>query len=173
MKFSVGCFFCLSSISVGLINPIAQGSSLVWSENFSVDTLDSDKWTVETGDGSQYGISGWGNQELQWYLGDNCKIEQNKLILTAKMERVRGYSYTSCRLITKGKFSLKYGRVEARIKLPGGQGIWPAFWMLPEKNTYGTWAASGEIDIMEAVNLTPGAEKGTIHGTIHYGGVWA
>ena len=77
--------------------------------------------------------------------------------------------YTSARINTVDRFAFRYGRIEARIRLPAGQGIWPAFWLLPQDNTYGSWAASGEIDVMEAANI--GASGGnTVLGTIHYGG---
>ena len=80
-------------------------------------------------------------------------------------------NYTSARINTRDRFAFKYGRIEARIRLPGGQGLWPAFWLLPQDDVYGGWAASGEIDVMEAVNL--GAAGGnTVFGTIHYGGEW-
>ena len=82
-----------------------------------------------------------------------------------------GKNYTSARINTRDRFAFRYGRIEARIRLPGGQGTWPAFWLLPQDDVYGTWAASGEMDIMEAVNL--GASGGnTVHGTLHYGGAW-
>ena len=87
-------------------------------------------------------------------------------------------SFTSARLRTRGKAAWRYGRIEVRARLPQGQGTWPAIWMLPEASTYGGWAASGEIDILEAVNLgvpcasCPGGKQNTILGTLHFGGVW-
>ena len=79
-------------------------------------------------------------------------------------------SDSSARLLSRGKGDFKYGRVEAKLKLPYGQGLWPAFWMLPTDEAYGGWAASGEIDILEAINLGPGNNK--VYGTLHYGGQW-
>jgi len=79
--------------------------------------------------------------------------------------------YTSARLRTLGKADWKYGRIEVSAKLPAGQGIWPAVWMLPTDYVYGGWAASGEIDIMEAVNLSQGDQM-KVHGTLHYGREW-
>ena len=145
--------------------------TLVWSDEFDAVQLDPETWYFEDGDGSQYGIPGWGNNELQWYLADSAELSNGNLVITARRESVSGKSYTSARLNTRDRFAVRYGRIEARIRLPGGQGIWPAFWMLPQDNVYGTWAASGEIDIMEAVNL---GESGgnTVHGTLHYGGAW-
>ena len=151
---------------------IPSGSKfLVWSEEFNGSSLDSNLWFSETGDGSQYGLSGWGNNELQWYLPANATVAAGKLTITTKKETQNGYDYNSARIITRDKFAFRYGRIEASIRLPAGQGIWPAFWLLPQASPspYGTWAASGEIDIMEAVN--PAATGGnTIYGTIHYGG---
>ncbi|NOR35606.1 MAG: family 16 glycosylhydrolase [Woeseiaceae bacterium] len=145
--------------------------TLVWSDEFDAEQLDPESWFFEAGDGSQYGIPGWGNNELQWYLPDSAQLENGNLVITARNEVSNGKNYTSARLITRDRFAFRYGRIEARMKLPGGQGIWPAFWMLPQDDVYGTWAASGEIDVMEAVNL--GASGGnTVHGTLHYGGEW-
>jgi len=141
----------------------------VWSDEFNGAQLDSDNWFAETGDGSQYGLTGWGNNELQWYLPANAETTGGNLVITAKQEMQNGYNYTSARIITRDKFAFRYGRIEARIRLPGGQGLWPAFWLLSQDDAYGTWAASGEIDIMEAVNLDPPGNN-TIYGTIHYGG---
>ena len=145
--------------------------TLVWSDEFDAAQLDPESWFFEEADGSQYGIPGWGNNELQWYLPDSAQLENGNLVITARNEVSNGKNYTSARINTRDRFALRYGRIEARMKLPGGQGIWPAFWMLPQDDVYGTWAASGEIDVMEAVNL--GASGGnTVHGTLHYGGEW-
>ncbi|MGI9202259.1 MAG: glycoside hydrolase family 16 protein [Woeseiaceae bacterium] len=149
----------------------ATGRTLVWSDEFNAEKLDPEKWFFESGDGSQYGLNGWGNDELQWYLPDNALLLDGKLVITARSEVNNGYQYTSGRIITRDRFAFRYGRVEARMRLPGGQGLWPAFWLFPQDATYGGWAASGEIDIVEAVNL--GAAGGNdVHGTIHYGGEW-
>jgi len=145
--------------------------TLVWSDEFDGAQLDPEVWFFEEGDGSQYGIPGWGNNELQWYLPDSAELSNGLLIITAREEAQSGKSYTSARLNTRDRFAFRYGRIEARIRLPAGQGLWPAFWLLPQDDVYGTWAASGEIDIMEAINL--GASGGnTVHGTLHYGGQW-
>ncbi len=145
--------------------------TLVWSDEFDAAQLDPESWFFEEGDGSQYGIPGWGNNELQWYLPNSAQLENGNLVITARNEVSNGRNYTSARINTRDRFAFRYGRIEARMRLPGGQGIWPAFWLLPQDEVYGTWAASGEIDIMEAINL--GASGGnTVHGTLHYGGVW-
>ncbi len=143
--------------------------TLVWSDEFDGTALDPEVWFFEEGDGSQYGIPGWGNNELQYYLPDNARLEGGSLIIEAKQEAVGAFNYTSARINTRDRVAVRYGRIEARMKLPGGQGLWPAFWMLAQDSPYGGWAASGEIDIMEAVNLG-GTGGNKVLGTIHYGG---
>lgn len=155
--------------NVDVDHDVPASWTLIWNDEFDAARLDPEVWFFENGDGSQYGIPGWGNNELQWYLEDSAELRDGLLVITAREESVGGKNYTSARINTRNRFAFRYGRVEARIRLPGGQGIWPAFWMLPQEDVYGTWAASGEIDIVEAVNL--GAAGGnTIFGTIHYGG---
>ena len=160
------------ALTVELNEPITPGGArtLVWSDEFDGERLDPQRWFFETGDGSQYSLVGWGNDELQWYLPDSALVENGLLLVTARRESESGYDYTSARLHSRGRFAFRYGRIEARIRLPGGQGLWPAFWLLPQEDTYGTWAASGEIDIMEARNLG-GTGGNTVFGTLHYGGV--
>jgi len=143
--------------------------TLVWSDEFDAGQLDPEAWFFENGDGSQYGIPGWGNNELQWYLEDSAELRDGMLVITAREESVGGKNYTSARINTRDRFAFRYGRIEARIRFPGGQGLWPAFWLLPQDEVYGTWAASGEIDVVEAVNLG-GTGDNTVYGTIHYGG---
>jgi beta-glucanase (GH16 family) len=143
--------------------------TLVWSDEFEGSQLNGRIWFFETGDGTEYGIPGWGNNELQYYLPDNAQLEDGVLKITAREETVGPFDYTSARINTRDRFAFQYGRIEARMRLPGGQGIWPAFWMLAQDSPYGGWAASGEIDIMEATNLGVGG-KNTVLGTIHYGG---
>ena len=161
------------SLNVANNSAVSAGGTLnlVWSDEFDGVQLDPYVWFFESGDGSQYGIPGWGNNELQWYLPDSAELSNGRLIITARRESQGGKDYTSARINTRDRFAFRYGRIEARIRLPGGQGLWPAFWLMPQDDTYGTWAASGEIDVMEAVNL--GASGGNVvHGTIHYGGEW-
>ena len=156
---------------------VSNGNSrqLVWRDEFDGPTVNPEKWFFEAGDGSQYGIPGWGNNELQWYLPDNARIENGVLIIDVKQDQISNHNntwaYTSARLNTRDRFAFRYGRIEARIKLPAGQGVWPAFWLLPQQDKYGTWAASGEIDVMEAVNLQPDSSQ-EILGSIHYGDLW-
>jgi len=145
----------------------AQDWQLVWSEEFETDTLDMAKWEYQTGTGSLYGLPGWGNNELQSYTDreENIYIEDGKLHIRALNESYGTRNYTSARIRTKGKADFLYGKFEIRAKLPEGQGLWPAIWMLPTENVYGGWPQSGEIDIMELV----GHEPDVVHGTIHYG----
>lgn len=161
------------TLTVANNSPVSPGDTLtlVWNDEFDSARLDPGAWYFESGDGSQYGIPGWGNNELQWYEPDSAELSNGLLVITARKQSQGGLDYTSARINTRDRFAFKYGRIEARIRLPGGQGLWPAFWLLPQDDVYGGWAASGEIDIMEAVNL--GAAGGnTVFGTIHYGGEW-
>lgn len=145
--------------------------SLVWSDEFDGDSLSESNWTAETGDGSQYGITAWGNNEKEWYKPDNISVADGNLVITALEETTEGYPYTSGRMRSDEKVDVLYGRIEARIQVPAGQGLWSAFWMLPTQSQYGGWASGGEIDIMEAVN--PGTADGNaVHGTAHYGMAW-
>jgi len=139
----------------------AQCWNLVWEDDFNAATLDASNWSY------QIGASGWGNNELQYYTDrtDNLELDNGNLKITAREESYNGASYTSARIRSINKADWTYGRMEASIKLPVGQGIWPAFWMMPTNSEYGTWPASGEIDIMEYL----GHQTSTSYGTIHYG----
>ena len=155
--------------------PIAHGGErkLVWREEFNGPRLDPRIWLLEEGDGSQYGISGWGNGELQWYLPRNAQVANGSLVITARRQRHGEFRFTSARINTRDRFAFRYGRIEARIRLPGGRGIWPAFWLMPQDSAYGTWPASGEIDIVEARNLGVSDAVGggkSVAGTLHFGG---
>ncbi len=135
---------------------------LVWSDEFNQpdgSLPDPAKWSFETGG------NGWGNNEMEYYTArtNNARIEDGKLVIEAKKESYGGKTITSARLLTKGKYSCTYGRIEARIQIPRGQGIWPAFWMMGTNIDSVAWPACGEIDIMENI----GKEPGTVHGTVH------
>jgi len=155
-----------------------EGYVLVWNDEFDGEALDTTKWSCQIGTGTSEGLTGWGNQELEYYTDreENVRVEDGKLVITAikEEERYGGQLFTSARLRTytdddKTLFATKYGRIEARIKLPEGEGLWPAFWMLPvDDSLYNEWASSGEIDIMEARGRLPDR----IEGTIHYGQNW-
>ncbi len=149
-------------------------TNLVAEDNFDVDGApDPDIWTLEIGDGTEQGIPGWGNNELQFYTDrtENVKVENGFLLITAIQEPFNGAGYTSARLVTKGKLETQYGRVEARMRLPFGQGMWPAFWMLGDDNN-GTevWPNIGEIDIMENRGQEPSKIIGSVHGPGYSGG---
>jgi beta-glucanase (GH16 family) len=143
---------------------VPAGYSLSWSDEFSGSSLNTSNWERMIGDGSSYGVWRWGNNEQEYYTANNDEVTGGNLVITAKKETVSGYSYTSTRLRSKGKVFTTYGYIEARIKLPTVQGMWPAFWMLPE-NTYSGigWPCSGEIDIMEAKGRLPQASSGALH----------
>lgn len=142
-----------------------EGWVLVWQDEFDGNEIDLNKWSHEVNG------RGGGNRELQYYTDfpENSFVEDGNLVIVAKEEKYLGRSYTSARMRTLGKGDWQYGRFEARIRLPEGQGIWPAFWMLPTQWRYGGWPSSGEIDIMEMIGHLPGQ----VHGTIHYGSIGA
>ncbi|HEY9063158.1 MAG TPA: family 16 glycosylhydrolase [Pseudobacteroides sp.] len=142
---------------------------LVWNDEFdgaNGSKPDSSKWTYDIGG------SGWGNNELQYYTSNvkNAYIDSGNLIIKAIAESYNGMNYTSARLKTLGKFEAQYGKFEAKMKLPFGQGIWPAFWMLGNDINSTSWPACGEIDIMEFIGKEPANIYGTIHGPDYCGG---
>ena len=141
-----------------------------WQDEFDGTSVESARWAFDIGTGTQYGLTGWGNNELQYYTNrsQNASVSNGTLKITALKENYGGQSYTSARLKTQGLFSQAGGRFEIRAALPTGQGFWPAIWMMPASDTYGGWAASGEIDIMEA----RGQQPDRVNGAIHYGGTW-
>jgi len=139
------------------------GYTLSWSDEFEGEQLDMNSYTFEMGDGCP-NLCGWGNNELQFYRDDSqhTNLENGNLVITA---RQNGNGFNSSRIITKGKREFQYGRIDIRAKLPEGQGIWPAIWMLGSNIDEVGWPASGEIDIMEMV----GHEPNRTHGTAHWG----
>jgi len=149
----------------GFITPDSYPSmKLVWSDEFDGPSIDTDNWTFEIGDGCP-NVCGWGNNELEYYTEseENARIVDGRLIITA-IEGDRSGEYTSARMITKDKQEFKFGRIDVRAKLPEGQGIWPAIWMLGHDIDEVGWPSCGEIDIMELV----GHQPSTSHGTAHY-----
>jgi beta-glucanase (GH16 family) len=156
-------------LAAGSRNDTAEAAvgPVTWSDEFngaSGSAIDPSKWKFDTGG------SGWGNNELEYYTNSTRNVYQDgqgHLAITARKENPSGSgcwygscTYTSGRILTADKFSQTYGRFEASIKIPKGQGIWPAFWMLGGNN----WPTTGEIDIMENVGNTPNTVYGTIHG---------
>ncbi|HEY7776799.1 MAG TPA: family 16 glycosylhydrolase, partial [Kineobactrum sp.] len=138
-----------------LANPVAPTSGdwrMVWEDSFDGDALDPANWEIQLGDGTAEGIPGWGNNELQYYAAENIRVSDGNLIIEARADSVAapGFDFTSGRIRTQGKVDFTYGRIEARIQVPAGQGLWSAFWLLgSDPSIYGEWAAKGEIDIME------------------------
>lgn len=147
-------------------DPVEKEWVLVWQDEFDGNSLDPEKWSYQFGTGREQGLTGWGNNELQYYTDreENVRVEDGKLIITAQEEMYEGMMYTSARIRTVNKGDWTYGRIEARAKMPQGQGIWPAIWMLPSGDNK-MWPRDGEIDIMELV----GHEPATVHGTVHFG----
>lgn len=177
-----------SSSSAASSSTAANSNSweMVWSDEFEGSAIDTTKWSFEKN------CTGGGNNELQCYTdrADNAFVADGKLHIVAKKETFSGQAkgdddptynagdtsvkrdYTSARLRSKNKGDWKYGRMEIRAKLPQGQGVWPAIWMLPTEWKYGGWPLSGEIDIMEAVNSGTASAGNKVYGTLHYGDVW-
>lgn len=140
-------------------------SELILNENFEGDSLDKSVWNVVTGDGCP-DLCGWGNNERQVYSKDHVDIKDNQLIITADLQ---DSTYYSGRINTKSKFSFKYGSLEVKAKLPEGQGLWPAIWMLGNNIDEVGWPASGEIDVMEYVGKNPGEIHTSLHTPDSYG----
>jgi beta-glucanase (GH16 family) len=161
----------------------APAEKTVWADEFNGTGLDKSKWSHQLGTGwvvnGAIPAAGWGNNELEFYTDrpENISVADGVLTITARKgdysAKAEGIdqkgSWTSARIRSAGKFSRAYGKIEVRAKLPIGQGFWPAIWLLPEEpNPYGSWAASGEIDLMEA----KGGKPDMVMGTLHYGGQW-
>lgn len=148
--------------------PTPTGYTLVWSDEFSGangSAPDSTKWVHDIGG------NGWGNNELEYYTSrtQNAQLQNGNLVITAQRETYTGAEgttrdYTSARLKTQNLFSQAYGRFEARIKIPAGQGMWPAFWMLGSDITTIGWPKCGEVDIMENIGKQPSVIYGSLHG---------
>jgi len=162
---------CSAQMSSQDRKPVASsrtGFTLSWADEFNQpdnSAPDPTKWKFAVGG------NGWGNQELEYYLPgrQNARIWHGNLEIIARKESYTGQEgvrrdYTSARLITSGKFEQAYGRFEARIQIPYGQGVWPAFWLLGSDDQHVGWPACGEIDIMENIGREPAIVHGTIHG---------
>lgn len=192
---SIGLLFVLAATSASLPPAPGTGWQLAWADEFDGPGIDAAKWTLA------HDCWSGGNKERQCYTDSaaNARFADGLLLVTARQQSHTGPAYpasrrtrpdrqgeatrpfTSARLSTDGKAAWRFGFIEVRARLPAGQGLWPAIWMLPEDNRHGAWAASGEIDIMEAVNLgepcisgAPGCANGRergILGTLHFGGV--
>lgn len=148
---------------------VATFNQIVLQEEFDTEGAPNPEiWGFDIGTGA----NGWGNNELQYYTDrtENVTVQNGYLIITAKKESYKGSGYTSARLLTKNKFDQAYGRFEARMRLPWGQGIWPAFWMLGADIDSNPWPGAGEIDIMEYRGQQPTIVLGSVHGPGYSGG---
>ncbi len=137
------------------------GWNLVWHDEFDGSAVDPKNWTYDLGG------NGWGNAEMEYYTNrpENVRVENGMLVIEGRQEDYKGLPYTSARLKSQGLQEFQYGRIEARMKLPSGQGMWPAFWMLGNDiNKTTAWPNCGEIDIMEYVGKTPDTVYETVHG---------
>ncbi|MBL8152592.1 MAG: glycoside hydrolase family 16 protein [Anaerolineae bacterium] len=139
---------------------VPEGWELVWHDEFDGDAIDETNWTYDLGAG------GWGNGEAQHYTNrsENARLEDGMLVIEARQEKYMGSYYTSARLTSQGLQEFQYGRIEARLKVPAGKGLWPAFWMLGSNFAEVGWPDCGEIDIMEYVGREPDLIFGTMHG---------
>src|SRR5690349_17282472 len=165
LAIMIGAVVPAASVSA---KPAQQTWNLVWSDEFNGTSVNTSNWTFETGGG------GWGNNELEYYTnGNNATVSGGILTIEARRENVGGMAYTSTRIKTQGKRQFTYGRLEGRLAVPKGQGIWPAFWMLGANFSSVGWPASGEIDIMEQIsnlNTTFGTLHWDFNGYATYGG---
>ena len=166
LRFALWGLCWLSVFTLSGQRNMKMWNKLIWSDEFDGNGLpDSSKWNYDLGNGCPQNC-GWGNNELQYYTANdtlNARQKDGMLIIEARSTGKPDRPYTSARLVSRGKASWPSGYLEARIKLPKGKGVWPAFWMLPEEWKYGGWPASGEIDIMEFVGYTPDSIYGTLH----------
>lgn len=163
LVFALSAAFINTSCNPDETQKVTNFNKLIMAQEFETDgAIDAAVWTAEIGTGQ----NGWGNNELQYYTDrpENAVIENGVLKIMALQENYEGAAYTSARLITKDKFEQQYGRIEARIKLPWGQGLWPAFWMLGANIDEVSWPQCGEVDIMEYRGQEPTKLHGSIHG---------
>jgi len=157
-----------------------DGMKLVWRDEFDGNELDATKWDYQHGirdvyHGNESNTLYWGNNELQSYTEDAVSVHDGMLEITASRQESGDMEFTSGRILTRDLASFTYGYFEAKMRTPAQEGMWPAFWMLPQpsdthstNNQYGGWAANGEIDIMEA----KGRLSNVIDNTLHFGGGW-
>lgn len=160
--------FCISC-NKDETQTVTNFTNITFEDNFNSDgPINAASWNTEMGTGT----NGWGNNELQHYTDrpENIKAEDGMLHITAHQESFMGAAYTSARITTKGKVEQEYGRFEARIQLPWGQGIWPAFWLLGNNIDEVSWPQCGEIDIMEYRGQDPSVLIGSVHGPGYSGG---
>lgn len=163
-SLTLGILMMVVSVGIGCRPP--EHYRLVWSEEFKGEVLHSDRWNIETGG------DGWGNRELQFYTENgNLSLENDCLVITAKKNKSGPHRYTSARINTRNKFAVQYGKIEARIKLPYGKGLWPAFWMLGSSFQQVGHPLCGEIDILEMIggeDASKGFSDSVIWGSLHW-----
>ncbi|WP_339917822.1 glycoside hydrolase family 16 protein [Yeosuana marina] len=163
MSFLLVAVLVIYSCETDEKQTVATFNNLVIADEFDVDGVPNPAiWGYDAGTGD----NGWGNQELQFYTdrSENVTVRNGMLLITAQKENYQNSTYTSARLSTKGLFEQQYGRFEARIKVPSGSGLWPAFWMLGADSDQVVWPQVGEIDIMEYRRQEPTKISGTVHG---------
>lgn len=149
--------------NTGYLTPTSYPNyTLIWSDEFTGNTINNNNWLFESGNNN-----GWGNSELENYTNriQNTFVSNGNLIIEARKESYGGFNYTSARMITKNKQSFKFGRIDIRAKTPTGKGIWPALWMLGNNIDAVGWPTCGEIDMMEIL----GHEPNKLYGTLHWG----
>ena len=168
LLFSLAVALLFTACEADETQTVVTFTDLAFEDNFDSDgQIDEATWNYEIGDGTANGLPvGWGNNELQYYTNrpENIKVEDGLLHITARRESFQGAAYTSARITTKNKVEQRYGRIEARIQLPWGQGLWPAFWMLGSNIDEVQWPQCGEIDIMEYRGQDPSTLIGSVHG---------
>ena len=161
----LGTFMMLFSCETDDTQTVATFTNLVLEDKFNTDGAPNPNlWTAEIGTGPNG--DGWGNQELQYYTdrSENLRVENGFLLITADREDFEGSPYTSARIITEGKFEQQFGRFEARIRIPFGSGVWPAFWLLGNDCDVNIWPQCGEIDVMENFGRNASEISGSVHG---------
>jgi beta-glucanase (GH16 family) len=188
LKLLTSIFLLLILLTMTTVAPLSASPTrqssigeLVWSDEFegpANTAIEGANWNIQIGDGCAQGICGWGNQELEYYTDslDNISLDgQGHLRIVARSAAGSGlicyYNpclYTSARITTKLKHEFQYGRIEARIQLPTGQGLWPAFWMLGKSHPSIPWPRSGEIDIMENKGSQPNITSSAVHGPTNF-----
>ncbi len=164
----MACVMVLAFTECKQSDPVEKTMQLVWSDEFEGNELDLNNWEIQTGNGQQYGLWNWGNNEEQWYQADNVTVSNGRLLIKAIQETIGNYEYTSGRIRSLNKADFKYGRIEASIKMAATAGLWHAFWMLPSSED-ASWPTTGEIDIMEYVGNKPNELFTTIHLADQFG----
>ena len=155
-----------SGCNVDEMQTVVNFTNVTMEDDFEGGTINNSLWNFDVGTGIAISGQGWGNNELQYYTdrAENIKVEDGNLKITAIKESFMASGYTSARINTVGKFEQEYGRFEARIQLPWGQGLWPAFWLLGNNIDEVSWPQCGEIDIMEYRGQAPTNLLGSVHG---------